>query len=235
MPSRSKRRSKRGPTSSLPKSTTEAGPSQPQSPPKKITSSRRNLSEVVGKLFNNPEYSNLKILVNDDVYYADKILLAVSSTIWDELLPQGALPPFSMSEYRIEAVRNSKSFYTILQYIYGLPINLSELPDDVVVETMEIADLFAYDEFYTDLREYIANNRPHIKVDCYEPLNSAPLDDLNLSKNTKKENDENINEISESGTDQPSDEVKASNTNLNEQPDDINKELASLNLRDTEQ
>uniref|UniRef100_A0A8D8PM35 BTB domain-containing protein n=1 Tax=Cacopsylla melanoneura TaxID=428564 RepID=A0A8D8PM35_9HEMI len=127
-------------------------------PPRTI---QRNMVPVLARMFNNPEFSNLKILVNNDTFYAEKNFLRVSSLVWEVLL--GSLSStHRMIEYRIDRIRDSESILTILKFVYGVPINFTRLPDLVLLEVVGLADMLLYMEFHKDLLAYIDKHRPQL-------------------------------------------------------------------------
>lgn len=150
---------------------------------------RSNMNDVFKKMFNNPKFSNVKFTVNDDVFYAERAILSVSSKVWDAFLSLGPdvvptrLPQGIIHEINFTSIKHSESFLINLKFIYEFQINVLNLSDEVLEEAIQLANDFDLQKFHDFLLNYIARFRPHMKsvLDMYNNTLISYLQKLNLN------------------------------------------------------
>lgn len=130
---------------------------------------RNDVNSMLGKMFNNPRYSNIKFLVNDDAFYAERCLLSVSSVYWDSFMFPHSQPrdpsarSREMTEIRLSGIKHSESFLVTLKDVYGMSINFSSLSDEVLEESVRLANNYVLDTLHKSLLAYTFKYRPHLK------------------------------------------------------------------------
>lgn len=130
---------------------------------------RNYINSTLGKMFNNPQYSNIKFLVNDDAFYAERCLLSMSSMYWDYYMFPHSLPrdpiarSWEMTEIRLSGIKHSESFLVTLKDVYTMNNNFSSLSDEVLEESVRLANNYVLDTLHKSLLAYTFKYRPHLK------------------------------------------------------------------------
>ncbi|KAI5755471.1 hypothetical protein M8J77_017114 [Diaphorina citri] len=127
---------------------------------------QRNISE----LLNQPESSDIVLVVNNARYYACSYILASSSNVMKGMVKswfqdfQESLntpsyiqfPASTKLECLVPDVKSHESFYNILKYIYGAPIKLGSLSASVLCEMVRLAHVYDLTEFHEDIKCYLS-------------------------------------------------------------------------------
>uniref|UniRef100_A0A8D9E2S1 BTB/POZ domain-containing protein 9 n=1 Tax=Cacopsylla melanoneura TaxID=428564 RepID=A0A8D9E2S1_9HEMI len=76
-------------------------------------------------------------------------------------------------EIKLHNVKNKESFSVILQYMYGMRINFSEINVSVLCEVLNLSETYKLDAFFKDLKHYLSNINTFQLESCIVLLNTA--------------------------------------------------------------
>ncbi|KAI5696040.1 hypothetical protein M8J75_007240 [Diaphorina citri] len=107
------------------------------------------------EMLNNKKYSDTVFLVNGNQFYALSYLMAISSKAFDSLL-NDHFENCGDKKIRINNVKFEDSFLIILKYIYGVEIDLDEIPPGVLCEVVCLAETYELTEFCSDLKVHLS-------------------------------------------------------------------------------
>ncbi|KAI5725726.1 hypothetical protein M8J77_019389 [Diaphorina citri] len=107
------------------------------------------------EMLNNKKYSDTVFLVNGNQFYALSYLMAISSKAFDSLL-NDHFENCGDKKIRINNVKFEDSFLIILKYIYGVEIDLDEIPPGVLCEVVCLAETYELTKFCSDLKVHLS-------------------------------------------------------------------------------
>ncbi|KAI5722197.1 hypothetical protein M8J76_005208 [Diaphorina citri] len=124
------------------------------------------------EMLNNKKYSDTVFLVNGNQFYALSYLMAISSKAFDSLL-NDHFENCGDKKIRINNVKFEDSFVIILKYIYGVEIDLDEIPPGVLCEVVCLAETYELTEFCSDLKVHLSGLKQFQVDDVVVLLNTA--------------------------------------------------------------
>jgi BTB/POZ domain-containing protein 9 len=112
-----------------------------------------NLSEHIGQLYLNEDYSDIELIVDTTTFHAHKVILAVRSEYFRALLYGGMR---ETSQRRVELVdTNVLAFKMLLRYIYMGRVTLTNLKEDLILDVLGLAHKYGFAELETATSEYL--------------------------------------------------------------------------------
>uniref|UniRef100_A0A8D8WZ72 BTB/POZ domain-containing protein 9 n=1 Tax=Cacopsylla melanoneura TaxID=428564 RepID=A0A8D8WZ72_9HEMI len=140
------------------------------------------LQQRMGTLFNNVKFSDTVFTVKNQKFYALSQLVAVASGKLDSVISEH-FAHCDDKEITLYDVKCQESFSIVLQYMYGLDINFSQMKMSVLCEVINLAENYQLTMFSKDLKNYLS------KIDTFE------LDSLTVLLNTARKY--NLNDLYE--------------------------------------
>uniref|UniRef100_A0A8D9ANN0 BTB/POZ domain-containing protein 9 n=1 Tax=Cacopsylla melanoneura TaxID=428564 RepID=A0A8D9ANN0_9HEMI len=125
------------------------------------TESLKALQKRMQLMFNNEKHSDTVFTVKQHKFYAISEIVSVASSKLDTVISEH-FAHCDDKKIKLYDVKCEKSFSVILQYMYGLDINFSELTMHVLCGVITLAETYQLDEFVKDLKSYLS------KVDKFE-------------------------------------------------------------------
>uniref|UniRef100_A0A8D8TBW9 BTB/POZ domain-containing protein 9 n=1 Tax=Cacopsylla melanoneura TaxID=428564 RepID=A0A8D8TBW9_9HEMI len=125
------------------------------------TESLKALQKRMQLMFNNEKHSDTVFTVKQHKFYAISEIVSVASSKLDAVISEH-FAHCDDKKIKLYDVKCEKSFSVILQYMYGLDINFSELTMHVLCGVITLAETYQLDEFVKDLKSYLS------KVDKFE-------------------------------------------------------------------
>ncbi|KAL1461965.1 hypothetical protein WDU94_013824 [Cyamophila willieti] len=113
------------------------------------------LEKIMGLMFNNVNFSDTMFTVNEQKFYALSQLLAASSATLDTLISTH-YKHCQDKDIKLYGIRNEESFMIILQYIYGMNINFSQMNITVMCEVLALSEKYKLDDFFKDLKCFLS-------------------------------------------------------------------------------
>ncbi|KAL1455699.1 hypothetical protein WDU94_009775 [Cyamophila willieti] len=113
------------------------------------------LQERMGVMFNNVQFSDTEFTVKERKFYALSQLVAVSSTTLNDQI-NFHYANCNDKKIKLYGVKFEESFTIILQYMYGLNINFSQMNLAVLCEVIHLAERFKLMQFFQDLKCYLS-------------------------------------------------------------------------------
>ncbi len=111
------------------------------------------LSEHIGALFLNDEYSDVTLLVDGQRFNAHKVILAARSEYFRALLYGGMLES-AMSEIELKDTPLG-AFKFLLRYIYTGQMSLASQRDDLVLEILGLAHQYGFQDLETSVSDHL--------------------------------------------------------------------------------
>lgn len=112
-----------------------------------------NLSEHIGQLYLNEDYSDIELIVDTNTFHAHKVILAVRSEYFRALLYGGMR---ETSQRQVELVdTNVLAFKMLLRYIYMGRVTLTNLKEDLILDVLGLAHKYGFAELETATSEYL--------------------------------------------------------------------------------
>eukprot|EP00096_Caligus_rogercresseyi_P011835 TRINITY_DN4795_c0_g1_i4.p1 TRINITY_DN4795_c0_g1~~TRINITY_DN4795_c0_g1_i4.p1 ORF type:complete len:629 (-),score=167.77 TRINITY_DN4795_c0_g1_i4:651-2537(-) len=134
----------------------------------------QHVAEDVGALYLSEEYSDVTLVVDGQRFPGHKVLLASRSKYFKALLYGGMKESHSAEiELKDTPVR---AFKHLLRYVYTGNLALSSLSDESLIEILELADIYGFQNLETSISEYLESNLNEKNV-CYI-YDTASLYDL---------------------------------------------------------
>uniref|UniRef100_A0A8D8R6U3 BTB/POZ domain-containing protein 9 n=1 Tax=Cacopsylla melanoneura TaxID=428564 RepID=A0A8D8R6U3_9HEMI len=125
------------------------------------TESLKALQKRMQLMFNNEKHSDTVFTVKQHKFYAISEIVSVASSKLDAVISEH-FAHCDDKKIKLYDVKCEKSFSVILQYMYGLDINFSELTMHVLCGVITLAETYHLDDFAKDLKSYLS------KVDVFE-------------------------------------------------------------------
>uniref|UniRef100_A0A8D8V9T0 BTB/POZ domain-containing protein 9 n=1 Tax=Cacopsylla melanoneura TaxID=428564 RepID=A0A8D8V9T0_9HEMI len=125
------------------------------------TESLKALQKRMQLMFNNEKHSDTVFTVKQHKFYAISEIVSVASRKLDAVISEH-FAHCDDKKIKLYDVKCEKSFSVILQYMYGLDINFSELTMHVLCGVISLAETYQLDDFAKDLKSYLS------KVDKFE-------------------------------------------------------------------
>ncbi|CAB4058666.1 BTBD9 [Lepeophtheirus salmonis] len=122
------------------------------------------VAEDVGSLYLSEEYSDVTLIVDGQRFPGHKVLLASRSKYFKAMLYGG------MRESHSEEIELKDTpvgaFKYLLCYVYTGNLSLGHLSDDTLIEILELADIYGFQNLETAISEYLESNLNEKNV-CY--------------------------------------------------------------------
>ncbi|KAL1448960.1 hypothetical protein WDU94_000208 [Cyamophila willieti] len=135
--------------------------------------SLKALQKRMQLMFNNKKHADTEFTVKKHKFYALSELVTVASSKLDAIISEH-FTYCNDKKIKLYDVKCEKSFLVILQYMYGLDINFSELTMHVLCGVINLAETYKLDEFAKDLKTHLS------KIDKFE------MDSLAILLNTSR-------------------------------------------------
>ncbi|KAL1451574.1 hypothetical protein WDU94_005935 [Cyamophila willieti] len=113
------------------------------------------LEKIMGLMFNNVNFSDTMFTVNEQKFYALSQLLAASSATLDTLISTH-YEHCQDKDIKLYGIRNEESFMIILQYIYGMNINFSQMNITVMCEVLALSEKYKLNDFFKELKCFLS-------------------------------------------------------------------------------
>jgi len=111
------------------------------------------LSEELGKLYLNEEYSDVVLKVDNHRLHAHKVILAARSEYFRALL-YGGMRESSQAEIELKDTP-IPAFKNLLKYIYTGHISLSSFKEELILEILSLAHQYGFIELETSISDYL--------------------------------------------------------------------------------
>ncbi|XP_077997835.1 BTB/POZ domain-containing protein 9-like [Glandiceps talaboti] len=114
-----------------------------------------HLSEQIGNLFLNQEYSDITFAVENTKFHAHRVILAARCEYFRALLFGG------MRESRPECTEielkdtTSQAFHALLKYIYTGKMNLQDLKEDALLDILGLAHRYGFTDLELSISDYL--------------------------------------------------------------------------------
>uniref|UniRef100_A0A8D9E307 BTB domain-containing protein n=1 Tax=Cacopsylla melanoneura TaxID=428564 RepID=A0A8D9E307_9HEMI len=114
------------------------------------------LQQRMGTLFNNVKFSDTVFTVKNQKFYALSQLVAVASGKLDSVISEH-FAHCDDKEITLYDVKCQESFSIVLQYMYGLDINFSQMKMSVLCEVINLAENYQLTMFSKDPKLILLN------------------------------------------------------------------------------
>ncbi|XP_013386966.1 BTB/POZ domain-containing protein 9-like isoform X2 [Lingula anatina] len=113
----------------------------------------QHLSDNIGALFENADYHDVTIIVEQQHFSAHKVILAARSEYFRALL-FGGMRESNCKEIELKDT-SATAFRHLLKYIYTGRVNLGEMTEDVVLDVLGLAHQYGFVEMEKAISEYL--------------------------------------------------------------------------------
>lgn len=114
-----------------------------------------SLSSNLGELSENPEYSDITLIVEERRFQAHKVILAARSEYFRAMLYGGMRESQpGTSEVRLEDT-SAKAFEAVLRYMYTGKMNLMEVKEEYLLDILGMAHRYGFTELESAISDYL--------------------------------------------------------------------------------
>nr|CAD7585955.1 unnamed protein product [Timema genevievae] len=111
------------------------------------------LSEHIGKLYLNDEYSDVILTVDGQPFHGHKVILAARSDYFRALL-FGGMRESQQTEIELKGT-SLVAFKSLLKYIYTGHISLANLKEDVILDVLGLAHQYGFVDLEASISDYL--------------------------------------------------------------------------------
>ncbi|XP_034247809.1 BTB/POZ domain-containing protein 9 [Thrips palmi] len=111
------------------------------------------LSDHIGALYLNDEYSDVVLTVDGQRFYGHKVILAACSEYFRALL-FGGLRESKQAEIELKGT-NLHAFKALLKYIYTGHMSLANQKEEVILETLGLAHQYGFVDLESSIADYL--------------------------------------------------------------------------------
>ncbi|KAL3875116.1 hypothetical protein ACJMK2_038050 [Sinanodonta woodiana] len=114
-----------------------------------------SLSDNLGELIENPEYSDITLVVENVPFSAQKVILAARSEYFRAML-YGGMKESQPGTTEVELKETSATaFRSLLKYIYTGKMNLLEIKEEHLLDILGMAHRYGFVELETSISDYL--------------------------------------------------------------------------------
>ncbi|PAA89012.1 hypothetical protein BOX15_Mlig010289g1 [Macrostomum lignano] len=141
--------------------TKSCNPGQYDHVPKEVDHTGQ-ISKDIGNLFSSDDFTDVKLIVDGEIFHVHKIILACRSEYFRALFFSG-LSESQSFEVELKDI-NGKSFYYLLMYIYTGKLNLLDIKEDAILDLLGLAHQFNFVQLETALSEFLKASLTHNNI-----------------------------------------------------------------------
>lgn len=113
----------------------------------------QKLSDHIGALFLNDEYSDVSLVVDGQSFRAHKVILAARSEYFRALL-YGGMKESKLQEIELRDTQ-LQPFRHLLRYVYTGQMSLSTQKDEMILEILGLAHQYGFTDLETSISDYL--------------------------------------------------------------------------------